>query len=372
MNGLISAAVLVTLVSLCRPLDRAVRYPLLLVLGTAAGQGIVLMQWDSGWDARGLTAVILYLMLPILVWEMAARLPLRRLNHYRVPVALQALLTLVLMLAGVTWMLFNGVDHLGFPLLSALLAATLLATVDPAFATPWLRPFPRVNAWLEGEAAVVEPITLALLMTLIGVGTLAAVSPLSLLLTLAKLLILAGVSGVIGVGIWRWGGGAKWGRLGTGLWLWWLFLLSELALGAPGLVAVLVAVIGVRRRWRRLLPCGECTPWLADALVVILGFSLTAPMFTERYWAMGLGIVAAVLIRLVSLLPWLFWQGLPIKPGERHAWLLAPSRGPITLALVLALPTDVPAWWTIQSLAYGVILFDLLIQGSVLGWLGRR
>ncbi|WP_222526646.1 cation:proton antiporter [Ferrimonas balearica] len=365
-------AVLATVVALCRPLDSAVRYPLLLILGTVAGQSVSLMGWESGWDAQGLTQVILYLFLPILVWEMAARLPLRRLARYRLNILLQSLLTLSLMLAGTTYALFKGLDHPGFPLLSALLAATLLATVDPAFGEPWVKQYPRVNAWLEGEAAVVEPLTLALLLTLVSVGELGSVSLPVLVLTLVKLLAMALLVGWVGAQVWRLSGGAQWGVLGTGLWLWWLFLLSELVLGIPGLVVVLTAVFWVRSRWQHTLPCRRLSPFLGDALVVILGFSLTAAMFTERYWAMGLGIASAALIRLGSLLPWLLWPGLPIKPGERSIWLLAPSRGPITLALVLALPTHLPAWWTVQSLAYGVILFDVLVQGTLLALRSRR
>ena len=46
-------------------------------------------------------------------------------------------------------------------------------------------------------------------------------------------------------------------------------------------------------------------------------------------------------------------------------------RGGITLALVLILPTELPYWWTIQAIAYGVVLFDLFVLAPNAGRLIR-
>ncbi|MCK5667588.1 MAG: cation:proton antiporter, partial [Gammaproteobacteria bacterium] len=45
----------------------------------------------------------------------------------------------------------------------------------------------------------------------------------------------------------------------------------------------------------------------------------------------------------------LFWGGL---------------RGAVTLALALSLPTTLDYWWTIQSIAFGVVLFTLFVQAT--------
>ncbi|MBY6185749.1 hypothetical protein KUV89_03720 [Marinobacter hydrocarbonoclasticus] len=372
MNTLVSLVLLVTIVAICRPIGTTVRLPLLLLVGAVLGQAVSLLRIESGWNAHLLVSGIVYVVLPVLIWELAARLPLRRLKPSRLRILKQSAVTFLLMLAGVSAALFIGIDHSGFPLLSAVVAATLLATTDPGFAAPFLQRHPRVHAWLEGEAALIEPLALVLLTTLLGLETLAnwswSTGGAKLGLTLLTAVLCAGA----GVLIWRWAGGAQWGALGTGIWLWWLYWISDDLLKAPGLVVVLMAVFWLKHRHRAVVPCGNLSVALADALVLVLGFSLTLSMFTERYWAMGLGILAAVLIRTLSLLPWLMAASLPITKAERPFWLLAPSRGPITLALVLALPTDLPAWWTVQSLCYGVILFDLLVQGSLLGMLSRR
>ncbi|HIB85587.1 MAG TPA: hypothetical protein EYO59_13600, partial [Chromatiaceae bacterium] len=48
------------------------------------------------------------------------------------------------------------------------------------------------------------------------------------------------------------------------------------------------------------------------------------------------------------------------------------SVGAVTLALALSIPTDLEYWWTIQSIAFGVVLYTLLIQAPSIGWLLRR
>jgi CPA1 family monovalent cation:H+ antiporter len=47
-------------------------------------------------------------------------------------------------------------------------------------------------------------------------------------------------------------------------------------------------------------------------------------------------------------------------------------RGAVTLALALALPTTLEYWWTIQAMAYGVVLFTLFVQAPTVPPLIRR
>jgi len=42
-------------------------------------------------------------------------------------------------------------------------------------------------------------------------------------------------------------------------------------------------------------------------------------------------------------------------------------RGAVTLALALSLPTELSYWWTIQSIAFGVVLFTLFVQAPMIG-----
>jgi CPA1 family monovalent cation:H+ antiporter len=44
----------------------------------------------------------------------------------------------------------------------------------------------------------------------------------------------------------------------------------------------------------------------------------------------------------------------------------------VTLALALALPVGLDYWWTIQSMAFGVVVFNLFLQLPVTEPLLRR
>jgi CPA1 family monovalent cation:H+ antiporter len=47
-------------------------------------------------------------------------------------------------------------------------------------------------------------------------------------------------------------------------------------------------------------------------------------------------------------------------------------RGTVTLALALSLPLTLDYWYTIQSIAYGVVLFTLFVQATTIGPLIRK
>ena len=58
------------------------------------------------------------------------------------------------------------------------------------------------------------------------------------------------------------------------------------------------------------------------------------------------------------------------KPGK--GGILSVGAVTLALALALSIPTDLEYWWTIQSIAFGVVLYTLLIQAPSIGWLLRR
>ena len=44
----------------------------------------------------------------------------------------------------------------------------------------------------------------------------------------------------------------------------------------------------------------------------------------------------------------------------------------LLMALALALPVQLDYWWTIQSIAFGVVIFALFFQSTSLPWVLRR
>ncbi len=47
-------------------------------------------------------------------------------------------------------------------------------------------------------------------------------------------------------------------------------------------------------------------------------------------------------------------------------------RGAVAIALALSLSVDVPNWYTIQSIVYGVALFSLVFQAPLFTYLAEK
>jgi len=108
--------------------------------------------------------------------------------------------------------------------------------------------------------------------------------------------------------------------------------------------------------------------WVANSSLFLLsGATITLLMFEERWLAMLLGIGAAILTRSIGV--WVAGGLTSVMPGQQpvtNAYRIMMSagglRGAVTLALALSLPLELEGWWTVQSIAYGVVLFSLFIQ----------
>ena len=105
-----------------------------------------------------------------------------------------------------------------------------------------------------------------------------------------------------------------------------------------------------------------------DKLIYLLaGVTITISMFTEQWLAMILGILAVVLARAVIiliLLPLLCIVFRVEKFPAGHLLILnwGGVRGTVTMALALSLPFTLDTWFTLQSIAYGVVLFTVFVQ----------
>ena len=68
----------------------------------------------------------------------------------------------------------------------------------------------------------------------------------------------------------------------------------------------------------------------------------------------------------------LFTPEEPIDMRYRVVLFWGGLRGAVTLALALSIPTQLDYWWTIQSIAFGVVVFTLFIQAPTMNLLLRR
>ncbi|TKB48966.1 hypothetical protein FCL40_10020 [Ferrimonas sediminicola] len=354
--------VAVTLVAALRGVPQTGRHIILLTFGLLVGQLISTLRWQSGIGAKGMADAIYYLILPWLLVQAASSISRRRLRLLWPwvvgPASLIFLLTLSLVGVG----LFMLVDHPGFPLLSGVVAGTLLAAADPSWSSQLAHRQRSLLVMLEGEGVWVELFAFAGLMVLNQAGSLSSLSGAEVGATWVRLLTLSLLLSWL----------LSWllkpllrrnGALTLPL-AYLVFWGTERGLGLPGAAVCLLTLLLSLPQLRRIptAPVEEGASLGADLLVVALGFSLTLSMFTERYWVMLAAIGLCLLARGPVLWGIVHWLKPPLPAGAGALWWRLPVHGPVTLALVLSLPVSVTAWWTIQSACYGVILFELLIQ----------
>jgi len=92
---------------------------------------------------------------------------------------------------------------------------------------------------------------------------------------------------------------------------------------------------------------------------------------------MMVGILAAFVSRaaivylgagLLSRLP----GQRPLRLAEQNLMVWGGIRGAVAIALALSLSVELPYWYTIQSMVYGVALFSLVFQTPLFSYLLER
>jgi CPA1 family monovalent cation:H+ antiporter len=154
------------------------------------------------------------------------------------------------------------------------------------------------------------------------------------------------------------------------------YLIAETQLQVSGVMACLGCGLLLSHMLRRLKTdqlqqtnaWWDQLGWIANSSLFLLsGATITLLMFEQRWLAMLLGIGAAMVTR--SMTVWIaggLTSAIPRQQAVSNAYRLMMSvgglRGAVTLALALSLPLELEGWWTIQSIAYGVVLFSLFVQ----------
>lgn len=392
------AVILFVLALIAEPIARLLRLPhsaLLIVLGAVVAHLVTLgLGLDTGLRAGDFHDLIFFVFLPVLIFEAAFKLPQVELRADLGKILLLAIVGMVLTTLVAAVLLYWGIGHAsGFPWIAALLAGALLAATDPVAVVAQLKSLgapKRLAVLLEGESLFND----ATAIVLFGIFLSLAAMPEPGL----------DAAGAVVDFVWTFSGGALVGAAFGFVGLAFLkltkdpisratvtltaaygsFLIAEGLLHVSGVMGSLSAGLILAREFRRPLDdhreidylWGSIAYLANGAVFLLMGLTITLSMFTERWLAMVIAIAAILIARTVAthgalgIANRLVSEPVPVKYQTAMVW--GGLRGAVTLALALSLPVELDYWWTIQSMAFGVVLFTLLVQAPTTPLLLRR
>ncbi len=107
----------------------------------------------------------------------------------------------------------------------------------------------------------------------------------------------------------------------------------------------------------------EYGAFLANSLIfLIIGLTTDLQVLLDNWQAIGVAILAILGVRAISIYGFsLFGKDIPMK--WKHVLYWGGLRGAIVLALALSIPTSFPERERLLAMAFGVVLFTLLVQG---------
>ncbi len=166
-------ATLVTLTALSRPLAAGLRLPVgavQVVFGFVAALVVTQgMELDTGLRASSFHDLVIYVLLPIVLFQAAYELTARDLLKDLGGALVLAIIGVLLTTAISTVLIFYGIGHArGFPWVAALLTGALLSATDPSAITQTLKErgfSTRLVRLLESESLYNDALTIVLFST---------------------------------------------------------------------------------------------------------------------------------------------------------------------------------------------------------------
>ena len=385
--------VLLLLAFIAEPISRLVRLPyssVLVMAGYVTSELAVMSGIDTGIRAENFHDLIFYVFIPLLVFESAYKINKKLLLENIVPILILAVIGLLLTASLTAVGLYYGIAHpTGFPLIAALLTGAILAATDPVAVVARLREIgapERLNVLLEGESLFNDATAIVLfgLFISMALSLQSAVTTSGVIIEFVKISVGGLVTGLI-AGLAA-GVASKIikSTLMTGVLTlivaYGAYLLAEELFEVSGVMSTLAAAIAMSVILRKepgenIVDNNEYL-WdvighIANAVVfIIMGVTITLSMFEERWLAMLIAIGAVLIARAISTYGSLSSLGLlqkkPIDFCYQTVMVWGGLRGAVALALALSIPVTLDYWWTIQSIAFGVVLFSLFIQAPTI------
>lgn len=392
---------LLALAAVFKPLSDRLRIPfpvILVIIGFAGSEFATrLLGLDTGIHWQNLEIIILYGLLPVLIFQAALSIEPDRLREELYLIIVLALPLMLLSTVIIAILVWFGIDHSGFPFIAALITGALLSATDPAAVVTLLQRSgvsSRLSLLLEGESLFNDATAIVLFSLLIGMASAGSIE--SNAWSGAVIRFLSVFLGGLAVGITlsllaglllKFTRGQNLHGLISVVTVYSGFIVAENVFHLSGVMSVLGVglVLGAMGRSttgiferQTVEPFWKVLAGTAEILIFLLaGISIIPAMFSDQWLAMLIGIAAVLVARVVSV-----YVGLPlagiVSPRQRLSiadqtimyW--GGVRGTVTLALALSIPLSLDYWYTIQSIAYGVVLFTLFVQATTMSPLIKR
>jgi len=339
--------------------------------------------------------IILSLFVPPLIFEAAFHVEFGRLREALLPILVLAVPGVLLTTVIVGYIVSAGV---GISLASGLVFGALIAATDPVAVVALFRQLgapKQLTVIVEGESLFNDGTAIVLFNLMVAAAVGIAVEGQA-----ASGGLVAGIVDFVRVSA---------GGLAIGAGLGWLvaqliarlddyliettlttvlafgsFLVAErlhvsgvLAVVAAGIISGNIGARGMSPTTRIVLfNFWEYLAFVANSLVFLLiGLEVNIPQLLANLWPIGVALVAVVASRVLVVygLTWLANRGRrKVSAAYQHVLFWGGLRGAISLALVLSLPATFPGRELLRVMAFGVVLFTLLVQGTTMNLLLRR
>lgn len=391
---------LLLLALMLRPQAERFNLPFAALLVATGFIGSELLLWfdvDTGVRHQSFHDLIFYVFLPLLVFEAAFKIDAVLLRKNLFVILLLSIPILLVSILITASLVFIGIGHPdGFPWIAALLTGAVLAATD---ASPVTTRFARLGV----------PKRLRILMDgedLFNDATAIVAFNIVLYIAMHPQENISIADAVVSFGIVFFGGIFVGLLVGFGFLLvsrlfedsiqqalvtlisaYVAFLVANEILRVSGVMAVLITGLIMGRvihndfqdeRGSFVDNFWGFNVYVAEALVFLLmGVTVTVAMFEQRWLAMLIGIVALLISRalgvfgtapVINRMPWV--DNVP--RGYQQVLVVGSLRGAVVLALCLSLPVSLPYWWTVQSIAFGVVIFSLFVQAPLVRPLLKR
>lgn len=341
----------------------------------------------GSFDPSQSSEIILYLLVPPLIFEAAFHIRMDDLRR-------DFWLILLLAVPGVvvTMLMVGGIVHYGTGMLikTAMVFGALIAATDPVAVVALFRRLGvprRLQVLLEGESLFNDGTAIVMFNLVVDI---ALVGQFNLLNTVTSFLTVAGGGTLIGIAmgmlvsqiIRRIDDPLVETTLTTVL-AFGAYVLAEV-LHVSGVLAVVAAgIVNGNVGPRGMSPTTrvvvfnfwEYLAFVANSFVFLLiGLAIDLEILSQNLLYIGIAIVAVLLARGISIYGFsLFGRGISGK--WKHVLYWGGLRGAIALALALTLTekgllTDDAKH--LQAMAYGVVLFTLLVQGVSMDWVVKK